>query len=145
MESNNSLNQQKNKCIDMLRHYMRTDLYFIVNPIQLALTVLYKIIVLQEKVFTENEFGTFVEEMKVDFSLFGKEVMGLMEQFPVSFFSNKKVEAANKKFKIIQSKIKYYFKLLLLIFQDKANRITSMKRKNNFSNSEKNLLNKRTK
>lgn len=105
MESSSQfLVSQKKRCVKLLRHYLRTELYFLVNPVQLALTVIYKVLVIEEKFFLENEFNGLVEGLKVDFSLFGKNVLLLMEKYCVSFFSNEKVEAVNKKFKIIQSK-----------------------------------------
>lgn len=94
---------QRKKCVKLLRHFLRTDLYFLVNPVQLALTLVFKVLVLQEKIFSENKFLELIQGLKVDFSLFGKSVLALMENFDISFFSNEKIEAANKKFKIIQS------------------------------------------
>ena len=87
-----------------MRHYLRTDLYFLVNPVQLSLTVIFKILVLEYKLISEEDFLKFLTSLNVRFEFFRKEVLRLinLEQFSFEFFSNKKVEIVTKKFMIIK-------------------------------------------
>lgn len=136
-----SLNSQKNKCVRLLRHFLRTDLYFLLNPVQLCLGVIHQVLVSEYKLLTEHQFQDFLTQLDVNFGSFSKKVKQLLgnQRFSVNFFTKDKVEKVNKKFILIQSKVVY----LWLILIEKTKAITCMKRKNIFSGSENSLLTKR--
>jgi hypothetical protein len=105
-----SLNSQKKKCVRLLRHFLRTDLYFLINPVQLCLGVIHQVLVSEYRLLTEDQLQNFFSELDVDFSSFSKKVKKFlgMKDVSTNFFTKEKVENVNKKFITIQSK---YFDL----------------------------------
>lgn len=102
----NSISSHRNKCVSSMRHFLRTDLYFLANPVQLAVMVVFREMVLREKLFSEADFKAFLLSIGVSLESFRDRILELMqlERFSSSFFSRPKTEEVWKKFQIFSSK-----------------------------------------
>jgi hypothetical protein len=90
-----------------LRHYLSTELYFRVNPVQLSVAVVYLLLVQHLKLVSESDFVSFLTGLGVQFNIFKDKVLNLMqlERYSQDFFSKEKIEGVLKKFQLLTSKL----------------------------------------